>query len=294
MNENRTLQQNNNHRNLQNGKLLYTYLIIITYYCHGLHFLIDCEECEFESSDKDEDTSDDDATASDDADDQCADDNNNVEPAVASLNRIIKKNLPQSEDEINSKNNDNDSSDNNYENDNNNNDPNNDDDDTSNIHIPIISGTSSLKNPRKRDQSLSGDVDNDGDDRRHSITRNPVPLSSSSSSSSHYILKKRKVIVPDDEHDDGARGSTTIIPIISTTSSAQKVDRVESNRLQTNHMSIFKNFQLIMIERVKFVHFKFIAPIYGEIENNFALTSSPSSSLAQDPNNSTGVDACQV
>jgi hypothetical protein len=170
------------------------------------------------------------------------------------------------------------------------------------------------------DKRNSNSNDNDGDDDNfnnndHSNSNGIQPLVSSiaitSTASSSYKYKRRRVDAFDDEDDnsnDTDGGKSTVRK--ASSSNHQRLcghDSLHSIGNQAGSSSKGKvtfgsvqvvtsndDFILTWTEGVTFCNFKFRAPGYGEIENNFALSSAPSSTLSKDSNNFVFVEACQV
>ena len=136
-----------------------------------------------------------------------------------------------------------------------------------------------------------------------------ITITSTASSSSKY--KKRKVDASDDKDDnsndtDGCKstvrkasssnhrrlcGHDSLHSIGNQVGSSSK-GKVTFGSAQV--VTLNDDFILTWTEGVTFYNFKFRAPGYGEIENNFALSSAPSSTLSKDSNNFVYVEACQV
>ena len=109
-------------------------------------------------------------------------------------------------------------------------------------------------------------------------------------------LRKRKVYTSDDDDDDddideGSKGNHKL-PNDNTVSTS--VDKNISNSARTIQPQSDKDFILTWTPGKTFCTFHFRTPKHGDIENNFALSSDPNSSLSRDHNNFVGVDACQV
>jgi len=144
-----------------------------------------------------------------------------------------------------------------------------------------------VNNNSATDNSGYKSTDADG---RIQPTAPSLPISSSASSSNRH--RKRRVDDDDDDIEKGivVRGSSSNGKRLSGETVLSKiVDRVRSSQ-----PLIDNNYFLTWIQDANLVHFEFIAPIYGVIQNNFALTSTPNSPLALNSNNSIGIDACQV
>ena len=98
-------------------------------------------------------------------------------------------------------------------------------------------------------------------------------------------LRKRKAHTPDDDLNQGRR-SNHKLPNGSTLSTS--VDKNIRDSALTNE------FNLTWTRGTVWCTFGFSAPKYDKIENNFALSLIPTSSLSKDSNNFVFVDACQV
>jgi hypothetical protein len=133
-----------------------------------------------------------------------------------------------------------------------------------------------------------------------------LPIASTASSSNNH--RKRRVTVSDDENDDHHKhggesavirasfsnrrrlsGDVSLINVGNLVRSSSKVTFGSTQMVTPD-----KGYILTWTEGVKFYNFTFIVPGLGEIENNFALTSSPNSTLSRDKDNYVSVDACQV
>ena len=133
-----------------------------------------------------------------------------------------------------------------------------------------------------------------------------LPIASTASSSNNH--RKRRVTVSDDENDDHHKhggesavirasfsnrrrlsGDVSLINVGNLVRSSSKVTFGSTQMVTPD-----KGYILTWTEGVKFYNFTFIVPGLGEIENNFALSSSPNSTLSKDQHNFVHVDACQV
>ena len=308
-NEERTnLHRSNNLHNVQKGKLLYVHSIVNLM---TLIVYVETEECELESFDDDDE---DDETADDDEDD-CYDDDranksihSNPETdnlTASSLNKQSKTDLSSfavaSDDEhtIISSNGSKDVDDDNDVHNHNNNDGDddeNDNNDNSNGFQPTVSSI-----PITSTASSSNKHNSNG----FQPTVSSIPITSTAPSSNKH--RKRKVNDDDDDDDDPQHdvesavvraslsnhgrlsGDVSLISIGNLVGSSRKVTFGS-----TQVVTLGNDYKLTWTEGVKFCNFKFIVPRLGEIKNNFALTSSPNSTLSRDKDNYVSVDACQV
>ena len=99
------------------------------------------------------------------------------------------------------------------------------------------------------------------------------------------ILRKRKSHTPDDDLDQGSRSNHKLLN--SSTLSSSVVKNIRDSALTDE-------FKLTWTRGMVWCTFGFSAPKYDNIENNFALSLIPTSSLSKDSNNFVSVDACQV
>ena len=287
---------------------------------------IETEEFELESTnddDEDDETAADDETADDDDDDgnedDCANGSINKSPGAYNLTASSLNDLGQSMIDLSpsataSGNKSNDDDEHKNTNSNGSEEEEDDDDgvddyvhnDDDNVHDDNVHTDNDNNNDGNDPVLLSSThtiVTGGGDYRQSTI----CPITSSSSNK----YRKRRVSDDDDDDDDGnlkyGVESTTIRVSSSNRRRLTGNDglrsigkQVGSNRKgkvtfgSAQVVTSDDDFILTWTQGVNFCNFKFRAPGYNEIENNFALSSAPNSTLSKDPNNYVSVEACQV
>ena len=288
---------------------------------------IETEEFELESTnddDEDDETAADDETADDDDDDgnedDCANGSIHKSPGAYNLTASSLNDLGQSMIDLSpsataSGNKSNDDDEHKNTNSNGSEEEEDDDDgvddyvhnDDDNVHDDNVHTDNDNNNDGNDPVLLSSThtiVTGGGDYRQSTI----CPITSSSSNK----YRKRRVSDDDDDDDDDVNLKYGVESTTIRVSSSNRRRLTGNDGLRSIGKQVGSNRKgkvtfgsaqvvtsdddciLTWTQGVNFCNFKFRAPGYNEIENNFALSSAPNSTLSKDPNNYVSVEACQV